>query len=139
MAPDTGPPVQLAEASMPLLLVAVGGAAGAVSRYLVDGFVLARTGAQFPWGTLVVNLTGSFVLGLLFALAIEADLLGREVRGPVMIGFIGAYTTFSTLMLETWRLWEDGAVALAAVNVVGSALLGLLAVFAGLTLGRAIG
>ena len=124
---------------MPLVLIAIGGAAGAVSRYLVDAFVSDRLGGEFPWGTLVVNASGSFVLGLLFALAIEKSVLPASIRGPVMIGFIGAYTTFSTLMLESWRLAEDGAVALAAINLAGSAAIGILAVLAGLTLGRALG
>jgi CrcB protein len=124
---------------MPLLLVAVGGAAGAVARYVVDGWVAERAAGAFPWGTLVVNASGSFVLGMLFALAIERDVLPADVRGPLMIGFLGAYTTFSTLMLETWRLWEDGAVGIALANVLGSVVVGLVAVVAGLTLGRALG
>ncbi len=123
---------------MPLILIAVGGAAGAVTRYVVDGLVLARTGADFPWGTLAINLSGSFLVGLLFALAIEGDVLRQDVRGPLMIGFLGAYTTFSTLMLETWRLWEDGAVLVALANVVGSSAIGIVALVAGLTLGRAL-
>jgi CrcB protein len=121
---------------MPLVLVAVGGAAGAVARYVVDGWVLERTSGELPWGTFVVNVSGAFLLGFLFALAIERDLLPAEVRGPLMIGFLGAYTTFSTLMLESWRLWEDGAVVLALGNLVGSVAVGMVAVVAGLALGR---
>lgn len=123
---------------MPLLLVAIGGAAGAVSRYVVDSWVAQRAAGPFPWGTLVVNLSGSLALGFLFALAIERDILPAGVRGPLLIGFIGAYTTFSTLMLESWRLAEDGAVALAVVNVAGSSLLGLAAIVVGLSVGRAL-
>ncbi|MEO8470051.1 MAG: fluoride efflux transporter CrcB [Chloroflexota bacterium] len=123
---------------MPLVLIAIGGAAGAVSRYLVDGFVADRATGAFPWGTLTINLTGSLVLGVLFALATERGVLPASIRGPLMIGFLGAYTTFSTLMLESWRLWEDGAVGLAALNAFGSVALGLVAVFVGLTIGRAL-
>lgn len=123
---------------MPLVLIGLGGFAGAVTRYVVDGFVADRTGGAFPWGTLAVNLTGSFVLGVLFALTTERAILPPEIRGPVLIGFIGAYTTFSTYMLETWRLAESGAVGLALVNVVGSSALGIVAVVAGLALGRYI-
>jgi CrcB protein len=123
---------------MPLFLIGLGGFAGAVTRYVVDGVVSERTGGSFPWGTLVVNLTGSFVLGLLFALTTERAILPAEIRGPVLIGFIGAYTTFSTYMLETWRLAESGAVGLAVANLAGSTLLGLIAVVAGLTVGRYI-
>jgi CrcB protein len=122
-----------------LLLIAAGGAAGAVARYVVDGFVSERTGAGFPWGTLVINLSGSFVLGLLFALTIEADVLPSDVRAPLMIGFLGAYTTFSTWMLESWRLVEGGSLALAAANLLGSVGLGVAATVAGLAAGRAIG
>jgi len=121
---------------MPVLMIAIGGAAGAVTRYLVDGFVAERAAGAFPWGTFVINISGSAVLGLLFALAIEKGVLPPSIRGPLMIGFLGAYTTFSTLMLESWRLAEDGAVGLAFANVAGSAILGLGAIFVGLTIGR---
>ena len=123
---------------MPLFLIAAGGALGAASRYLVDGWVSRWTAGELPWGTFAVNITGSFVLGLLFAVTVEKQLLPVSIRGPVMIGFIGAYTTFSTLMLESWRLWEDGAVALAVGNLLLSVVAGILAVFVGLTLGRAL-
>jgi CrcB protein len=123
---------------MPLLLIGLGGFAGAISRYLVDGWVTDRTAGAFPWGTLAVNLTGSFVLGLLFAMTAERAILPAEIRGPVMIGFIGAYTTFSTFMLESWVLIEDGSYTTAVANLGGSVLLGLVAVVAGLTVGRAI-
>ncbi|MEO7665168.1 MAG: fluoride efflux transporter CrcB [Candidatus Limnocylindrales bacterium] len=123
---------------MPLVLIAVGGAAGAVFRYLIDGFIAERAPGAFPWGTLTINLTGSLLLGLLFALATERGVLPASIRGPLMIGFLGAYTTFSTLMLESWRLWEDGAMSLALANALGSVVLGLVAVFVGLTIGRAL-
>ena len=123
---------------MPLLLIGLGGFAGAISRYLVDGFVTDRTAGAFPWGTLAVNLSGSFVLGLLFAMTAERAILPADIRGPVMIGFIGAYTTFSTFMLESWVLIENGSYASAVANLGGSVLLGLVAVIAGLTVGRAI-
>jgi CrcB protein len=121
---------------MPLLLVGVGGFAGAVSRWLVDGWVSERNPTAFPLGTLVVNLTGTFLLGVLFAWVIERDIMPPDVRGPLMIGFLGAYTTFSTYMLESWRLIEDGAWALAFTNLAGSVVLGVVAVLAGLAVGR---
>jgi len=123
---------------MTLLLIGAGGFLGAISRYLVDGWVSELSRGSFPWGTLVVNLTGSFVLGILFALSMERAVLPAEIRPPVLIGFIGAYTTFSTLTLETWRLVEDGSYALAAGNIAASLVLGLVAVAAGLTVGRAL-
>jgi CrcB protein len=121
---------------VPLILIGLGGFAGAIARYMVDGFVAERVAGAFPWGTLVVNLSGSFLLGALFTLTVDRAILPADIRGPVLIGFIGAYTTFSTYMLESWQLIGSGAYGLAFVNVVGSAVLGLVAVAAGLTLGR---
>ena len=121
---------------MELVLVGVGGFAGALARRLVDLWVSDRTGGSFPFGTLVINLSGSFLVGLLFAWAIDRDVLPREIRGPLMIGFLGAYTTFSTWMLESWRLMEDGAWQLAMLNLGGSVILGMIAVVGGLAVGR---
>ncbi len=123
---------------MPLILIGLGGAAGAVARYLVDGWVTDRTGATFPWGTLAVNASGTFLLGILFALVVERGGLPTGLRGPVLIGFIGAYTTFSTWMLESWSLIEGGSFGLGLANVVGSTLVGLVAILIGLTIGRAL-
>ena len=121
---------------MTVLLVGAGGFFGAIARYALDGWVSRLTGGGFPWGTLVVNVSGSFLLGLLFALTVERGILPAEVRAPLMIGFIGAYTTFSTLMLETWRLGETGDLGPALANVGVSVVLGLAAVAAGLGVGR---
>jgi CrcB protein len=118
-------------------LIGAGGFAGAVARYLVDAEISQRF-AAFPWGTLVVNVSGSFLVGLLFALITERAALPAELRGPLMIGFLGAYTTFSTLALESWRMIEDGAWLLAAVNLGGSVVIGMIAVVGGLAIGRAI-
>jgi CrcB protein len=123
---------------MTLLLVGLGGFAGAVARYMVDGRISGATGGVFPWGTLVVNLSGAFVIGLLYALTVERAALPAAIRGPVMIGFIGSYTTFSTLALESWRMLEDGAWVAATANLAGSVVVGLIAVIAGLALGRAL-
>jgi CrcB protein len=123
---------------LPIILVGLGGFAGAVARYLADGAIAERSTGAFPWGTLVVNLSGSFVLGVLFAITTERAILPAEIRGPVLIGFIGSYTTFSTYTLETWRLVESGALALALANLVGSVVLGIVAVVAGLAIGRFI-
>ena len=123
---------------MPLILIGLGGFAGAIARYLVDGAVVERMGGGFPWGTLVVNVTGSFVLGVLFAVSAERELVPAEIRGPVLVGFIGAYTTFSTWMLESWVLVERGSYLPALANLGGSVMLGLVAMVAGLAVGRAI-
>jgi CrcB protein len=124
---------------MPLIEIAIGGAAGAVARYLVDGWVSQRTGGSFPLGTLVVNLSGTFILGLLATLAIERSVLPVVIRPALMIGFLGAYTTFSTWMVESWRLAEQGAWVGAAANIGGSIVLGVVALAAGIAIGRAVG
>jgi fluoride exporter len=123
---------------MTLIAIAAGGAVGAVARYLVDATVSARLAGAFPWGTLVVNASGSFALGCLFALAIERNVLPASIRAPILIGFLGAYTTFSTLMLEERRLWEDGAFVLAIANLAGSTAAGIAALALGLAIGRAL-
>ena len=123
---------------MTLLFLAVGGAFGAVSRYLVQGWVQDLAGGRFPWGTLAVNVSGSFLLGLVFALAMDRAILSPEVRVPLMVGFIGSYTTFSTLMLESWVLVEEGDLTHMLFNLAGSVAIGMVAVVAGLALGRAL-
>lgn len=119
------------------LAVAVAGALGAVARYEVDGLVSARF-TSFPYGTLAVNLSGCFLLGLLFTLFTEHLHVATWIRSGATIGFLGAYTTFSTFSLESFRLAEDGAVGLALANVGASVGLGLVAVYAGVVLGRAL-
>jgi CrcB protein len=123
---------------MTIVEIALGGAAGAVARYLVDGWVSERTGGAFPVGTLVVNLSGTFLLGLLATLTLERSVLPAVIRPTVLIGFIGAYTTFSTWMLESWRLAVQGAQLGAVVNLGGSVVLGLVALGAGIAIGRAV-
>ena len=125
-------------AALVVILIALGGAAGSVTRYVVDTWISERAASAFPWGTFVINMSGAFLLGTLFALAIERDVLPASVRPTLMIGFLGAYTTFSTLTLETWRLIEGGATLLAIANIFGSAALGLVAVVLGLAVGRVI-
>lgn len=123
---------------VPVVLIGAGGFVGAVVRYVVDARVSAWTGGSLPWGTFVINVSGSFVVGLLFALLIERAVMPAEFRGPLMIGFLGSYTTFSTLGLETWRMISDGAWLYATGNLIGSIAIGLVAVVAGVALGRAI-
>ncbi|MEJ2187684.1 MAG: fluoride efflux transporter CrcB [Gemmatimonadota bacterium] len=117
---------------MILLYIAVGGAMGAVARYGLGGWVQARTGSSFPWGTLVVNVLGALLIG--FGLRyLEAVRLSSEVRALVLVGLLGAFTTFSTFSYETVALLEDGEWLRAGAYAFGSLVLGLLAVGAGLT------
>jgi len=124
---------------MTLVLIAAGGAVGAVTRYLVDSAVLERFAGAFPLGILVVNVSGAFVVGLRYGGIVDRGVLSADLRIPLMVGFLGAYTTFSTLMLDSWRLVEDGLPLLALGNLVGSVVLGLAAVVTGLWLGRSLG
>ena len=123
---------------MHLVFIGLGGFAGAIARYLVDGWATGLGRGTFPWGTLAVNLSGSLLIGILFALMVERAAIASEWRGPLMIGFIGSYTTFSTLMLESWTLVEEGDIAHMLFNLAGSVVIGMIAVVAGLALGRAL-
>ena len=110
--------------------IAVLGSIGAIARFLLDGLVSQRWGRDFPFGTLVINLSGAFLLGLLTGLALTGNAL--LLAGTATLG---SYTTFSTWMLETHRLAEDGEVGLAVTNAVASVVVGVAAA----TLGHAIG
>jgi len=114
------------------------GAAGAYARYVVDGLVSRRGSAGFPWGTFAVNISGAFLLGLLATLLTARTSVDPALRISITVGFIGAYTTFSTLVFESARLIEGGGYALAFLNLAGSTLGGLVAVFAGIAVGRAL-
>jgi len=120
-----------------ILWVGLGGFAGANARYLLGIWVATRFGTTFPYGTFIINVTGSFVLGVIMGL-LDAHVLASAVRLSLAIGFVGAYTTFSTFTYETLRLVESGSLLLAAANVVGSVVVGLLAAIAGLAAGRAL-
>jgi CrcB protein len=120
------------------LAIAIAGALGALLRYWLDGVVSRRTGGGFPWGTFTINVTGSFLLGLLFTLLTERYRVDSWLRSGLTIGLLGAYTTFSTLSLETYRLLEDRAIGLAAANALGSLAAGLAALYVGVVLGRVV-
>lgn len=122
-----------------VIAVGVAGSVGAVARYGIEGFVGQRTGGSFPWGTFVVNISGSFLVGLMFALLIEGRvIMAPWLRTAATIGLVGAYTTFSTLSLETFRLIEDGAYLTAGMNMLGSLAVGLVAVYLGVVVGRLV-
>lgn len=123
---------------MPLVVaLALAGALGALARYGLDEWV-ERRGGLFPWGIFVVNVSGAFLIGL----AVEVMEPRFEdvtwLRAAVITGFLGAYTTFSTFSLDTFRLFEAGFPVHAVANAVGTLVAGLLAVWLGLTVGRAL-
>jgi fluoride exporter len=116
-----------------LLALGVAGGLGALARFLTDGGIGSRLGREFPFGTLVVNLSGAFALGVLVGAAVHGDAYRLAATG-----FLGAYTTFSTWMFESQRLAEDGELGLAGVNVIVSLVLGVFVIWAGRHLGSAL-
>ena len=114
-------------------LVALAGALGALGRYGVHGLVQSRTASRFPYGTVLVNISGSFVLGLLVGLLTYRG-LDPDIRTVVGTGFIGAYTTFSSFSYDTLGLFEARMTRAALVNAFGSVAIGLLAATAGFAL-----
>ncbi len=119
-----------------LLLIAVAGAAGTLARYGLGGFVQTRFAGVFPYGTLAVNLLGCLLFGLIVALADRYAALSSETRIILLVGFMGAFTTFSTFMFETQKLLEDGEWLRLSLNLLGQNVGGLACVILGLALGR---
>lgn len=111
--------------------IALGSAAGGVTRFLLGGFVQRALGTTFPTGTLVVNITGSFLLGFLLRYALATPAVSPEMRALLTTGFCGGYTTFSTFSYETATLLEDGDHRRAIVYIVASIVISLLGTFAG--------
>jgi len=119
-----------------ILAIAGGGAMGALMRFWVSGGVYALFGRNFPYGTLAVNLLGSLAMGFFYVTLIERLSAAPEWRAVIMVGFLGAFTTFSTFSLETLNLIEGGELAKAVANVVFSVLLCIIAAWAGMIAGR---
>ena len=122
------------------LWISLGGVLGANARYWLGGWIQQRGGAAFPWETLIINLSGSFLLGLLLGLVTEryASPYGPTLRLVIGIGFLGSYTTFSTFTYETLMLMGSASWMRAVANVAVSVLCGLLAAWLGLRLGRVL-
>jgi CrcB protein len=121
---------------MTLLGIALAGAAGALARYGLSGLVHRFLGAGFPWGTLAVNLIGCCLLGFLLELSRQSGWVSPGFRTIAGIGFLGAFTTFSTFGVETYRSFESGDWLAAALNVLANVAGGLLLVVAGSSLAR---
>jgi CrcB protein len=117
------------------LAVMIAGALGALARYALQSMIDPRTG-DLPWGTFVINVSGSFVLGVVFTAATERLVIEPWVRTALTVGFLGAYTTFSTLAFETVRLLDGGQWVAAFLNMAGNAVFGIAAVMAGVWVAR---
>lgn len=119
-----------------LIFIAVGGAAGALARFGLSKTVYAVFGTTFPWGTLVVNAIGSLLIGLLSVLFTSRYPVSAELKAGLLVGLLGALTTFSTFSLETFGLLEQGAVGRALLNVLANVMLCLLLTWVGILLAR---
>lgn len=121
-----------------LLLIALAGSLGALARYGLAGLVQNNSGSSFPWGTVTVNVLGTFLFGFVWSLADERLLISAETRLIVLTGFMGAFTTFSTFMFETGTLMQDDQWFLAVGNLAVQLVAGIVCLFLGLAAGRLI-
>ena len=121
---------------MRLLLIAVFGAAGTLARYGLQGLVQVRVGSTFPWGTLFINLTGCFFLGLIGQMMLNRMMVSSELRVAIAVGFFGGYTTFSSFGWEAAKMLEAGEWLRSLTYVAASMVLGLLLSVAGIRLGN---
>jgi fluoride exporter len=120
------------------LMVGIGGALGSILRFWVGGYVSNRLGVRFPYGTFLINCTGSFLIGFVVTLLAERTHWSPNWRYLIPIGFIGGYTTFSTFELETFRNFQDGEILIASLNVALSVVIGFASVWLGVIAGRTI-
>lgn len=121
---------------MQWLAVALGGALGAMGRFAVNAVIFPVFSDRFPLGTLIVNVVGSLLMGVCYVLIIERGVLPPELRNLLMVGFLGAFTTFSTFSLDTLALWQNGHLALAAAYVVLNVVLCLAGTLGAIVLTR---
>lgn len=122
-----------------ILVIMLGGGLGAVARFIVSGTITEKFSGNFPYGTLTVNVVGSFVMGFLAMWLVEHLGLNPLLRLAIFVGFLGAFTTFSTFSMETLNLFEEGLALRALLNMFVSVSLSVLAVWLGVMVGRLIG
>ncbi|MBE9527665.1 MAG: fluoride efflux transporter CrcB [Proteobacteria bacterium] len=124
---------------MTILLIAIAGAIGTLARYYLGGFVQRAAGAGgFPWGTFSVNMLGCLLFGFVWTLAEEKFVIGPQARAVILVGFMGALTTFSTFVFDTGALLRGSQLALAIGNIAMQNVTGLIFLFLGIAVGRLI-
>jgi len=121
-----------------VIYIAVAGGLGALGRYYMTGLAQRVLGEGFPYGTLIVNILGSFLVGFVMQVGMSTDLISRFVRLAATLGFLGAFTTFSAFSYETLGYLEDGMWLIAGVNILANVIPAIIAVFLGVSLGRTI-
>ncbi|MBC8380514.1 MAG: fluoride efflux transporter CrcB [Pseudomonadales bacterium] len=121
---------------MQWLAVALGGALGSMARYALSTWIFQVSSHKFPYATLTVNVLGSFVMGILFVVIVERAALPQEMRSLLMIGFIGAFTTFSTFSLDALGLWQNGHLFMALIYTLATVILCLIAISSAIWLTR---
>ena len=121
-----------------VLWISIGAVLGANLRYWVSDWAAQRFGSSFPYGTLLINLTGSFLLGLIISMALENFMIDPRLRLLLIIGFLGSYTTFSTFAYESVTLISQGQWGAGLFNLFGSSILGALFAVLGIWLGKAL-
>ena len=121
-----------------VIYILLAGGLGALGRYFMTGLAQRLLGEGFPYGTLTVNVLGSFLIGFIMQASISTDLVPPSLRIALTIGFLGAFTTFSTFSYETLGFIEDGAWLMASVNILANLVPAMIAVFSGVFLGRAL-
>lgn len=121
-----------------VLMIASGGALGAIARYAVSGPILGKLGDRFPWGILAVNLVGCFFIGLVLYMYLLRGETDERLRLFLVAGFLGSFTTFSTFGFDTFELLRDGHAGLAIANILTNVLLGIALAAAGWQVGRMV-
>lgn len=118
------------------LMVGIGGFLGSIARFWLGGYIGAKMGTRYPYGTMVINCTGCFLIGFIVTLMAERTHWSPNWRYLIPIGFIGAYTTFSTFEYETFRAMQEGDILIAFLNVMISVIVGFFLVWLGVIAGR---
>lgn len=121
-----------------VILIAVAGAMGTVSRYGLSQFTHSILGKGFPWGTLIINVVGCFIIGLLATLFADSNILSKELQLAATVGFLGAFTTFSAFSFDSYSFFSSGTWQMGLINIAANIIIGMLAVVGGVGVAKLI-